>query len=303
MAQYQTVDLIVGPTTLRVSGADPYRLLFIQGIGIAPVNRNNERAPYQDGTTDTGFTLDVRTLAAGWMIVGATEAAIDGYADTLAEHVRPLDSTPVQWKVTRADGEIRQIDTYLIGELDFPNTVQERMGASQKIGGRFYAPDPIWYDPTPTTVVFTTVLGAQGFQIPLAVPLLMTTGGIIDYTEEIAYEGSHKSYPIIYVTGPATNVIITNESTGDVLDFTGTTIAAGVTYIIDLQSRPKTIIDNNGVNRLGTLVETTSHLATWHLKPAQGSFDGENDIRVVVGSNATAATRILISYYDRYIKL
>lgn len=303
MTQWETLDAIVGPTTTRLSGGDPYHLLFITGVGIAPVNRQSERAPFQDGVTDTGFTLDSRTLGIGWIVKGQTKPLVDGYVDDLARIVRPLESTPVQWRVTRSDSAVRQIDTYLIGEMDFPMTLQDRVGASQKVGGRFYAPDPIWYDPSLNNLVFSNAKGAQGFQVPLGVPFLMTTGDTINAVETVPYVGSYRTYPIIYITGPAEDVVITNESTGDVLDFTGTTIAAGVTYIVNLRTRPKTIVDSNGVNRIGTLVETTSNLATWHLKPASGTFDGNNDIRIEVADEATIATQVRIEYYDRYVSL
>lgn len=302
MALYQTLDAIVGPTTLRMSDVgNPYRLIFMQGIGIAPVNRTSERAPFQDGVTDTGYVLDPRTLGFGWLVNAETMVLLDGYLDTLAQTLRPLESTPVKWRVTRTDGEVRQIDSYLIGELDYPNTVQDRVGASQIVGGRFYCPDPVWYDPTLNNVVFDNEIGS--LVIPLTIPLTLTASGAISNVQTLAYGGTYRAYPTIYITGPATDVVITNESTGDVLDFTGTTIAAGATYIVTLGTRPKTIVDSNGVNRIGTLVETTSNLATWHLKAQQAGFDGNNDIRVDVASGATGATQVSINYYDRYINL
>jgi hypothetical protein len=83
------------------------------------------------------------------------------------------------------------------------------------------------------------------------------------------------------------------------LDFTGVTIAGGVTYEIDLRYGRKLITDNSGVNQNAKLTEE-SDLATWRIVPNPEAPDGINDIRVEVAGDATLATRIRIEYYDKY---
>jgi hypothetical protein len=113
------------------------------------------------------------------------------------------------------------------------------------------------------------------------------------------YDGDVASFPsIIRITGPITNPVITNQSTGEKLDFTGTTIAGGDYYDIDLRYGLKTIVDASGNDVFSDLTSDSDH-ATWHIAADDEVTDGINTVRVQ-GSSITASTKIEINYLNRY---
>jgi hypothetical protein len=71
--------------------------------------------------------------------------------------------------------------------------------------------------------------------IPTEIPHEIGGSGV-EEGGTISYLGNWLSYPhIIRITGPVTSVKITNLTTGEKLDFSGVTIAAGDHYDIDLR--------------------------------------------------------------------
>jgi phage-related protein len=97
----------------------------------------------------------------------------------------------------------------------------------------------------------------------------------------------------VIVTGAATSLKITNTTTGDKLDFTGSTIGTGTVYTIDTRYGYKTVTDGAGANQLSKLT-TDSNLATFRLIP------GDNSINVT-GTGLDSNSKIVLQYNTRYI--
>jgi len=293
-----TVDWIVGANTYALSGREPYAFISLTGMGNPPVRRIKERGPQQHGATDVGFLLDERMLSLALLITGSTLELVDSYRDDLADMLKPSNSAG-KLRVTRDDGTVRQIDCHVATAVDFPNTLQERIGASQLVVVQFEAADPIWYDPALNNVIFDISDNTSGIEIPVAVPVLYANTTVLDAVESITYAGKWETFPIIYVTGPANDLVITNEATGKVLDFTGTNIAALDAYTIDLRYGYKTVTDAAGARQNAALTDA-SNLVDWSLAPSPDAPGGINDIRVEIASGLTAATLIRVEYYNRY---
>jgi hypothetical protein len=444
-----TWQAIVNGVTYDLSNGAPFKMLSITGIGSAPVRRLEERGPFQDGVTDTGYRLDARLINLVLNINGATRAATDGHRDTLGRIFSPAGGATIYLRCTRDDGEVRQIDCYATGMVDMPAELAARPLAAQRVGVQLKAPNPIWYDPAATTDalisnagnwylaggligtadVFThsenvtggTVWANQGtvepgmpFSIVVRSACRSTTGDVLFEYERadfpgnnqswnmsapgtvmimpqapiyfdvgtgtatyfmvsdgmdisiyensapiafvpgwgangvisagsarwgknmvgaqawdspIAYaavyrkaltaqersvlryltdnsdfinslvtnDGSWSEYPRIVLAGPLADPIVTNQTTGETLDFTGATIPAAMFYIADCRYGFKTVIDSGAVNQIAKLSDD-SDLATFHLEP------GVNLVGVS-GSGTATATAINITHYDRYLGL
>ena len=293
------VEGIVGPTTYALSGGNPFWFVSLTGGGLPPIRRLKERSPQQHGSTDIGFLLDERMINLVLLIEAnattqqeALELA-DQYRDDLAECLKPRENTPIQLRITRDDGRVRQIDCHVVGTVDFPNTLRERMGASQLVVIQFEAADPIFYDPTLNNVIFDISDNVSGVEIPLMIPFVYSAVTELDAIESITYAGKWETFPIIYVTGPANDLIITNETTGKVLDFTGHNIASGDIYTIDLRYGQRFIVDQNGVRKNSALTDD-SDLQNWSFVP------GINDVHVEITSGLSVVTLIRVEYYNRY---
>lgn len=289
-----------GNSELALTGRAPFDLVSIQNIGSAPVRRLEERSPFQDGVSDVGFRLDPRTINLVVYFAAANRATADGYRDQLHSYFKGL-SRPLALRCVRDDGATRQIDCYPIGLIDAPVDDQNRIGASQRMAVQLRAPDPIWYDPAGASVALLggSSTGASGFGIPMAVPWVQATQTLIDRTFTIAYPGTWAEYPIITVYGPATNVTITNETTGDVLDFPSLVLTAGQYVQVDLRYGYKTVVDQAGASQIAKL-SSDSDLATWRLAAAPEAAGGANVIHFEVASTANNDTGVTFQYYNRY---
>lgn len=149
---------------------------------------------------------------------------------------------------------------------------------------RFWAPNPIIYDPTeqdgPT---YTMDPGATG---------------VVNETQALIYPGTWEEHPTFVLTGPMNNPVIRNEGTDEFIEL-DYNIVNGRVVTITLTPGDQIIEDDLGVNLIG-VVTPESNLASFHLAPDPEVADGENDI-TIIATGTTATTDFAITYYNRYI--
>jgi hypothetical protein len=293
------VDLIRGSSVYRLSDGQPFWAMTLTGLGLPPVRLIKERSPQQNGSTVVGSLLDERLLNLALLIDAPSEAIAAQYRRDLAHALKPIKDVPCTLRITANDGTIRQIDAYTVGTVDFPNTSQDRFAGKQQVIVQFEAPDPIPYDPTLHNITFDNTAFSAGFLVPMAVPLVLTVPSAIDSVVSLTYSGDWETFPFIYLTGPMNSPIITNETTGDVLDFTGASLTGSDIWEIDLRYGKKRIADQNGTLKNAALTDE-SDLITWSFVPDPEAPGGINDIRVNIPSGVTSASRVRVTYYDKY---
>lgn len=206
------------------------------------------------------------------------------YRSYLLEYVRRTSDTELPCGTLRrvlSDGSIRDLCCYIEQGPEFTHTRDGWDEFSIEEVLRFIAPDPIIYDPAEQTGPTYT----------------MGVGAILE-THTLTYEGTWREHPVLTIIGPLYNPIIRNEDTDEFisLDYE---IPAGRTVTITLTPGNQTVEDDLGVNLIGT-VTPESNLATFHLAADPEVEDGDNDI-TIIGTDAAAATRFAITYYNRYI--
>ena len=295
-----TWQAIVGGATYNLSDRAPFDVVTVTGVGSAPVRRLSQRGPLQHGETDIGFRLDPRSINLVLAFAPATLALADAARDTLARIFGPRQSIPVQLRYTRDDAAVRQLDCYAVGMVDMPVTEEDRIGVLQRVAVQLQASAPAWYDPEQKSLRVAGSIAGTPSSVPLAMPWVVG-GASVAGSYAVSYMGTFDEYPIIVVTGPITDPVITNTTTGDALSFVGTTIANGDSYTIDLRYGFKTVTDSGGTNRIAKLT-TSSALATWRLASLLETSDGNNGISIS-GTGAGAATTVRILYSNRYLSL
>lgn len=119
------------------------------------------------------------------------------------------------------------------------------------------------------------------------------------YSVSIAYGGDVDSYPIISITGPLADPMISNAVTGDILDFTGGTVGTGDIWTIDLRYGRKSALNGAGVSVAQYLSED-SDLSTFRIVPDPIATGGTNVI-TLAGSALGTAAAVSLSYYNRYL--
>jgi hypothetical protein len=287
----ETFTLIRGGTTLDISDLVRYHVVDFDGFGAPPVRRLTQRGPQQNGDTDIGYRLDARTMRLTVQSYGSTSANFHSRREELLSLLKPgTDAVKLRW--TYNSTTQRQIDCHLSGGLSLGSQSFLKNNFRDVIELR--ASDPTWYDPTGGSVTFALSAGGTGMPFPLIVPITFGASTLsASQSISLSDVNAWDTFPIIYVTGPVTNLILTNTATGDVLDFTGSSVGGGVTYTIDLRYGYKTVIDSTSTNRISQLT-AASNIATWRLVPGNNSIS-------VAGTSATAATTIVVQYNQRYI--
>jgi hypothetical protein len=287
----ETFQLIRGATTLDISDLVKYHVIEFDGFGMSPVRRLTQRGPLQNGDTDVGFRLDPRTMRISVQAYGTTAAQFHSRREELLQLLKPgTDAVKLCW--TLGDGTQRQIDCHISGGLSLGTSTLLKNNFRDVIELR--ASDPTWYDPNGGSLQFAQTGGGTPMPVPVLFPLTfgastLNGAAVINLSDANAWD----TFPIIYVTGPVTGLILTNTATGDKLDFTGATVGSGVTYTIDLRYGYKTVIDSTSTNRISQIT-SDSNIATWRLVP------GANSI-TATGTSIDANTRIYIQYNTRFI--
>ncbi len=291
-----TVSVLSRGVEYDLSDGADYLLTGIDGIGHAAVRRLSERGPMQHGETDLGYRLQPRRIALAIEARGGDRAAWLARREELMRILRASDHA-LSLRLSRGTTWRRQIDCYLSGEMAM---AADNLLAPlwQRVAVELVAPDPTWYDPAGVSVPFS--LGGGGLlAIPLAVPMQVGASSI-DQSIVVQYAGTWDAYPIITAVGPITNLLIQNNTLGDKLDFSGVTIAAGDSYVIDCRYGYKTVTrTSDSATRIQDLT-ADSNLATFRIGAHPDVPSGTNSIRVAA-SGLTAASAIYIQYHTRYV--
>ena len=267
-------------------------LVAHDGWGTAPAHILSRRGPLQHGESYDGYRLDARQ---GELVFRLKETDLDAMyvvRQTLIDLFAPQRELILRFNLTYG---VRQIRCYALPS-SMAWTVDD--WAAQKLAVSLYCPDPAFYDPAGWAVTVDLGGGGVSFEVPTAVPTGVGAS-IINQSHTITYTGNWLEYPQIRVTGPITDCVVTQNTTGEVLDFIGTTIAAGDYYDIDLRYGLKTVTDAAGANKVARLT-AASDLATWHIASAVEAPGGINTV-VVTGSSVTTATSVSVTGFTRYL--
>lgn len=266
-----------------------------ENFGMAPLHLITSRSPVQQGDTTLDFRLDPRIIQIPILVECFSLQEQYDVRNYLLSIFKPSNQDGVL-TVVQPNGNIRQINTRVLGGLDF--NMETSAGYSVRTVVKLRCSDPTWYDPAEIFVLLAGVSGTAT-AYPKAYPVTYGTAGFAgSYT--LTYTGTWLSYPIITVTGPVTNFSITNTSKNqNITLIAGTVIPAGTTLRFDLRYGYKTVIDSAGNNRI-SWVDSSSELAQFAIYPAPDVTDGINTL-VIAGTGTTSASSVVMSYYDRYI--
>lgn len=279
---------------------DRFEMSFT-GWGMPPIEYITQRGPYQTGQTVLDFRVQPRVIQLTHRRNGNCR---DDYWDIRSDFINALRPNravgggfePGRLRKVLSDGSIRDIYVALErGPVFQPRGDQwDEWSIMETI--RFIAHDPILFNPVRKSATWT-LSSQDNLVFPFSFPIIFGSA-IINDTLDVTHAGTWLSYPTITITGPLSQPTIENQSTDEIIVFQYD-IPAGSTVEFDLNYGVKTVLENGGTSRIGS-VTPQSDLATFHIAPDPEVSGGVNAL-LVTGSNATAETSVGVTWYDRYI--
>jgi hypothetical protein len=251
-----------------------------KGLGLTKPELVFEKHPYSPGSRLRYIRTPEAELTLPLVISKTTIAE----AMTAAEEIRnwffsgnEFGLHPIYIRVQRPqDSTQRQIQVYYNGGLE--GDMDEGTPTYIPYAISLMAPEPLWTDIDATELNYTNT--------SISVPLT------------ISNPGDEDTHPIFVITGPATNISVTNVTTGKIISLTangGVTLTAGESVTID--TRPATerttlpIVDQFGASLYSKLTPGSS-LLNWFVA-------GNNQV-IVSATGTTSSTAFSITFTPKY---
>nr|WP_237546742.1 phage tail domain-containing protein [Streptomyces sp. SID161] len=161
----------------------------------------------------------------------------------------------------------------------------------------FVAHDPTFYaDSDSTTDIPLGWLTGGGFAAPVVAPIYVQSGvTAADRPGWVTNQGDADAWPIIRITGPASNVSVIHVPTGRTLALPTLTLAAGRWIEIDTRPGYRTVTWDNGGNA-STYLSPASRIDLFSLPP------GTSEMRWTA-FDSTNTARLRLTWRDAYIAL
>lgn len=293
----------ITPDGIEYSLHSPGVRLTIQqdGTGMPPIEYLTQRGPYQHGETLINFHLRPRIIE---VLLRFDACNRDDYwrnRGGILTHLSPRrqalgELATARLRQVTSTSEFRDIDCLVQEGPSFTphdRGVWDEWAFTDIV--RFICFNPLYYNPAQQSSVYGPLTGELTF--PITFPILFTSANV---SSNVTYLGNWPEFPTIIITGPVNRPIITNTTTGEVIDL-NTEILAGETITIDLSYGQKTVTKQDGTNLIG-FITSDSDLTSFHLEPAPGATGGINVIDIS-SSGGGGATSITLRWYNRYLGL
>ena len=310
-------DELIDPAGIvfRLSDGLGKHLLVESGTGLPPINYLTQRAPYVDGEQLFDYRLQARSVRQTYRHRGKNRSDRWRLYGFLIDALRP-NRQVAPWQVVQT----LRLRKYLPDGSRWDLNVMPDlapMGQRRSAGWdewslqeaiRFIAFDPVYFDPDQTVVTLTDSdeqleFGDDAQGIDGGVDFepgerIWFGGGL---TATVVYDGNWFAQPVIEITGPVTDPIITNDSIVEriALDYA---IEAGEVVTIDTREASRSVVSGL-VGSITGLTLNPSTLATFRLEPEPTAPGGENPIRLFGTDIVEGQTAVTVRYQRRKIAL
>jgi hypothetical protein len=263
----------------------PYQILSVDGLeGLPAIRNQDDNRGYQDGMFSGRDFLGGRTISITFQTFATSggNSAQTNFNLIQAKLLPQTSGTTPLYFILPPSGEqfVNARVRVLRTSVD-PNYTYGMITSQVE----FFCPDPNYYDSTQQSASLS-VSAAPGRTYDRIYNLVYGFGSSATLTN-IVNGGWATTYPVITITGPITNPVVGNVTTGNYLNLSGT-ITNTDTLIVDTQNR---LITLNGVSARNLL-----STGTWFDAPSGTSQ------YYLTGSTTTAGlTAATVTWYNAYI--
>jgi hypothetical protein len=251
----------IATTPLPGGGSLPKSAYVPEGHLVLPL--------YVYGSDETAFRTLIRSLRGAF------------------DPIRGDDLTPGSLEAAWADGQRRMIEAMV---TDIPEELDQGKSNLDHIHVvlEMTCPDAYWRDAVAQTAG-PWVLGTT--RDWLAPYMTVSSGLVLGSGQVITNDGDVEAWPIWTILGPATNVVLTNTTTGKSFSIPSG-VGSGETLTVNTKPGDLAVTsDSSSGSQLGRLGWPGAQL--WPL------VKGDNNVTLQL-DGATSATRVNLSYYRRY---
>lgn len=289
---YTTGELMswFDPTGIEYAlNGDAY--LFLDNPGrtgfksIPPMVTTVLNVPLTDGDTPRFTLASPRPLSVHTLIKGSNPTDFEQVRTVLQNGMNPKLGTGY-FRCTRTDGTRRDIFCKYSDGFIGDESWGVASSVHQELLLGFVAHDPYFYDTLATILTFTATAATNLFPIT---PLLLSSTSI-GSGFSIFNSGDVEAFPVFAITGPGTNPVLSNTTTGRSIS---ATITLGSGQVLTIDTGAKTVTREDGSNQFGTL---SFGSVLWSLAV------GQNALTLAMGG-AGAGSKISVSYKQRWNSL
>jgi len=186
---------------------DKYLITTLDGIDLPTVDLQEQKAPYQDGTTYLDALLEPRTIVVTGAIVNIQQlGSIFTNRAIILSALNPKNGPGV---LAYTNDNSTYTTTCIIAQAQFPNKLATDPFQIFQI--QIYCNDPYWYASASSSASMSVVTG--GLTFPITFPITFGT-----YTGNLPVgannTGDSVTPVMITITGPSQVPIVTNTTTG-----------------------------------------------------------------------------------------
>lgn len=263
----------------------------VKGRFMPPTRFVTDEVPEQHGELVRQATFAPRTVDVPIRIAKADDTTLRTALRALLPSLNPVRGDG-KLRVTAPDASQRELTCRYLGGMEIEEGPDTKTTGYQKAVLLFRAYDPFWYDLADTADLYDTgdrvVFLSENAGDPF-LPFTLVSDTVLA-SPVISNNGDVEAWPVWTVTGPGSNVVVRNLTTGKRLEI-AKTLVGGQSIVIDTRPRRKTVTLNDGTNLFSLL---TSDSALWPLEV------GVNNVSVEM-AGATSASSIALSYRKGYL--
>jgi phage-related protein len=276
--------------TLSGPGVTTYQVDWgVSGRYMPKIEVQVDSIPGRAGGVLRGARHGVHEFVLPLSLAASTESSLRTLLRSLVDCMDPTRGQG-RIRVTSPLGDQREITCAYAAGLE----MEEKLGDSSGPGFQacplaMVAYDPYWYDVSPVSSPVWTVTDAPTF-FPI-LPIRLTASELV-VDEVISNSGSVEAWPVWTIRGPGADILLTNQTTGQYLQFKSSfSLGDGQFVTIDTRPGVKAVTLDDGTNLYDQL-EAASSL--WPLRR------GDNAVRLEM-SAVTAVSSLQVSYWRRYL--
>lgn len=296
---------------LSIETYDGQVLTFAQGqahilsygnFGAPPTTFLTRTGYKQHGEREIDYTISPRFFSLQLYHPGpVSDSDRDGYWDVrsaLHEYLRPNRGGPLLFTIVTPALKARSLYARAQPGLVLPPVPPESNDWSVNEIIDFTAYDPFWFDPEQVSDVITGTT-SDDLVFPITFPIVFGFTGVL-FTSTVNYTGTWRSYPTITLTGPYTQAVLEQTTTGAIIQLT-VPISAGEERVLTLDPLDRSLVDGSGVSQWGDL--GPADLINWYIAPSPEAPGGVNTLDLRLAGGSLGVSGVTIAYNTRYFAI